>query len=430
MAGAGGEDEDTGRLGEGRAGPGAEDAVHVDAGVDHRFQRVGDRPRLLVDLLLHVVTVRAQVHGGVGQVAQALRAADGLAGGINHLHAAAADGDHVAVLEVHHAPRLRHDGRDVGGEEVLAVAQPHHERAAHAGAGDRVRILEGDDADGIGATQVGGGLLRGEEDVARRLEVVVHEVGDDLGVGLRLEGVAQRLQAFALLLVVLDDAVVHDGDLVAGDMGVRVGLGDAAVRGPAGVGDADDAGQVLGLGGRFHLRHATHAPHAPDRAIQDGDARGVVPAVFEALQPFREDGHDVATGDGPYDSAHGADFLTKNEALRGETGEGLRQASCSWPHIALPMNGMRRRPVHLEFTLRSHSSRGSSMRHSPDAEYPTVLPLNPGPGPGSGGWAGPGGARTAPMPMPRPPPGAVRIRRRRLPSSSSGRWGSPGPERA
>ena len=107
-------------------------------------------------------------------------------------------------------------------------------------------------------------------------------------------------------------------------MGVRVGLGDAAVRGPAGVGDADDAGEVLGLDGAFHLGHAADAAHAPDAAVQHGDAGGVVAAVLEAFQALRQDGDDVALRDGADDSTHGADFLTKNEALRGETGEGSK----------------------------------------------------------------------------------------------------------
>ena len=62
-------------------------------------------------------------------------------------------------------------------------------------------------------------------------------MGDDFGVGLRLEFVAELAQALALLFVVLDDAVVHQRDAVA-DVRVRVGLGDAAVRRPARVADA------------------------------------------------------------------------------------------------------------------------------------------------------------------------------------------------
>ncbi len=107
---------------------------------------------------------------------------------------------------------------------------------------------------------------------------------------------------------------------------MRIGLGDAAVRGPAGVGDADDAGEVLGPRGAFHLGHAADAAHAPDAAVQHRDAGRVIAAVLEALQALREEGDDVALRDGADDSAHGADFLTKNEALRGGTGEGSKQA--------------------------------------------------------------------------------------------------------
>ncbi len=55
------EDEQRVDAGESLRGAGAEEVVHVDAGVDHAFERVGHGARLLVDLLLHVVPVGTQV---------------------------------------------------------------------------------------------------------------------------------------------------------------------------------------------------------------------------------------------------------------------------------------------------------------------------------------------------------------------------------
>ena len=40
------------------------------------------------------------------------------------------------------------------------------------------------------------------------------------------------------------------------------------------------------------------------RAVEHGDAGGVVAAVFEAAQPFHEDGDDVPLSDGSDDAAH------------------------------------------------------------------------------------------------------------------------------
>src|SRR5690606_30372451 len=132
--------------------------------------------------------------------------------------------------------------------------------------------------------------------------------GDDFGVGLRFECVAQRLQAFALLLVVLDDAVVHQRHALA-DVRMRVEFGDATVRGPAGVADAQVGMEAFGSG--FHLGNAAGAAYATDVAaialavIDHGDAGRVVAAVFEALEAFDEDGNHIAIRDRADDAAHG-----------------------------------------------------------------------------------------------------------------------------
>ena len=90
-------------------------------------------------------------------------------------------------------------------------------------------------------------------------------MGQHLGVGLAGELVALALEHGAQLVVVFDDAVVHHGH-AAGTLRVRgvgvlpramaevrVGVvhGRRAVGGPAGVGDAGRAFQLL----LAHLRH-------------------------------------------------------------------------------------------------------------------------------------------------------------------------------
>ena len=234
---------------------------------------------------------------------------------VGHFHARAREGDHVAVLEVDHPAGVRDQRGEVRREEVLALAQAHHERAAHAGAGHEVGLLDRDHSQRVGPPQVGHGLLHGGEELAFPAQVVVDQVGDDLGVGLRLEFVTQRLQARALLLVVLDDAVVHHRDLALRDVRVRIGLGDAPVGRPTRMGDADDAVQALGAGGVFHLGNPPDPAHAADTAVDHRDPGRVVPAIFEALQPLGEHGNDVPVGNGPDDAAHGPHCLTRRRGL-------------------------------------------------------------------------------------------------------------------
>ena len=118
--------------------------------------------------------------------------------------------------------------------------------------------------------------------------------------------VAERAQAFALLLVVLDDAVVHQRELAVADVRMRVVLGDAAVRGPARVADAQRGREAFGLRGRFHFRHASGAAHAAHAVVaQHGDAGRVVAAIFQALEAFDQDGNHIAIRDRADDAAHG-----------------------------------------------------------------------------------------------------------------------------
>ena len=90
--------------------------------------------------------------------------------------------------------------------------------------GNRVRTLESRDRMPDRREQITAALA---------MPVRMDEVRDDLGVGLRPENVAARPQRVAQLLVILDDAIVNDGDLAAGQMRMRVVGRGRPVRGPA-----------------------------------------------------------------------------------------------------------------------------------------------------------------------------------------------------
>ena len=70
-------------------------------------------------------------------------------------------------------------------------------------------------------------------------EILLHQVRDHFGIGLRLEDVALALQLLFQRKVIFDDAVVHHDD-VAGAVAMRMGVlfGGASMRRPAGMADA------------------------------------------------------------------------------------------------------------------------------------------------------------------------------------------------
>ena len=106
--------------------------------------------------------------------------------------------------------------------------------------------------------------------------------------------------------MVLDDAVVDDRDAVVRDVRVRVALAGHAVSSPARMRDAERpvSGVRSSASCSIFTLPTVRRRLSLARAVQHGDAGGVVAAVFEPAQTLHQDGNDVALGDGSNDSAH------------------------------------------------------------------------------------------------------------------------------
>jgi hypothetical protein len=103
--------------------------------------------------------------------------------------------------------------------------------------------------------------------------------------------------------MVLDDAVVHYADLAARHDRMRVLGGRRAVRSPASMSYTGWCMAILDTRGQ--IRDAGYGAHDPDVAFaQDGHTARVIPAVFEATQPFEQDRNDVASGRRTNNAAH------------------------------------------------------------------------------------------------------------------------------
>ena len=86
----------------------------------------------------------------------------------------------------------REDRRHVGRDEVLVVAEADHHRRTRARRHDLVRVRARNHRQREDAGQLLHRRAHGLLQVA--LEMLLHQVGDDLGVGLGLELVAFGLQ--------------------------------------------------------------------------------------------------------------------------------------------------------------------------------------------------------------------------------------------
>jgi hypothetical protein len=131
-------------------------------------------------------------------------------------------------------------------------------------------------------------------------------VRDDLGVGVRREAHALRLERLPQRDVVFDDAVVHDGD-VAGGVRMGVVLAGPAVRRPARVADPRRSREGV-LGERFvEAGELADGAHDFDGlSVVHGEPRRVVPPVFELAQAVDQDRRRGARSHVSNDSAHGS----------------------------------------------------------------------------------------------------------------------------
>ena len=281
------------------------------------FQRVGDRARLLEDLLLHVMAIRAELGRAARRIDDADLALDRPVVAIGDPPAAELDVDGIAVVEIDEVVGYARERHRVRCEEALTLNRAaaarirwratEHERRAVTGADDPMRLFAAEHRDRIRAVQSLDGCPRRIEQVA--VVQRIDQVSDHFGVRLADEHITARDQFDPQRVVILDDAVVDQRDpsrlVRRREVRMRVGRGRRAVRGPAGVGDAGEAGQRALADLRVELGHAGDAARAfrPERVI-NCHAAGVVSPIFEPLQPFDEDRDDVPRADGADDSAH------------------------------------------------------------------------------------------------------------------------------
>ena len=86
---------------------------------------------------------------------------------------------------------------------------------------------------------------------------------------------------------------------------VRVVHGRCAVRGPARVGDAGQAFDMVFAHLRDEVRHARCGARTREATRMNRHTARVITAVFEPLKPLDQDRNDVAMGRCADDAAHG-----------------------------------------------------------------------------------------------------------------------------
>ena len=246
-------------------------------------------------------------------------------GGVDRKPVARDLGD-VAFFEVREVAGFLDQRLHVRPEKKLSFTDARDERAAAPCTDDVAGFIAAHDRDRVRTVQP----LRRFDDRVQKVRALVHRaqdhVRDDFGVGVRIEAVALGFQLLAQIRVVLDDAVVHDRDAVAGDVRVCVlGVRNAVGR-PARMRDAGEAGDRGALVQGLQLAHLARRADAGQAVIlQNGDAGRVVAAVFQRLQTCDQDGDDISLTCGGYNSAHCLKASGRGLVKMGGTPERRRQ---------------------------------------------------------------------------------------------------------
>ena len=225
---------------------------HHAASLDPGGGGLADGGGLLHDLLEHEVGIAAlfrSVHLPVHMVVLLFHRAQLT---VVYPDAAAGQNGQLPVVHIGDVPGVADQGRHVGGDEVLPIAEAQQQGGVLPGGHQPVGIVGADNAQGIGPVHRVQQAVHGLKEVAAVAVVIVQQLGHHLRVRLGLEHIALLLQLLLQGDEVFDDAVVDHGELAAlAHMGMGVDVVGLAVGGPAGVSDAQGAGQVPAVMGQL-----------------------------------------------------------------------------------------------------------------------------------------------------------------------------------
>ena len=263
-------------------------AVEDDPAVPDAWgDRVAHGLGLLHDLLGHEVVVTALFRRGNVPVDMGRFLLHRVQVHVVDRDSAFPDLGELVFLKTVDIPRAPQDRRNVGRDEILPVAEADDQRAFLADSDHAVRVIAAKDAQRVGAADFAERFHDGAEQVA--FVIIVQKLSDDLRIRFGDEMAAMLREKAFQSKVVFNHAVVHNRKLSGfARLRMRVDVGRLAVRRPASMADTD---------GARHIRAAVNlvaedlqSPlrfHHPDRsAVVNGDARGVVAAVFQLFKAF------------------------------------------------------------------------------------------------------------------------------------------------
>ena len=226
------------------------------------FQSVGHGLRLFEYFLEHEVAVGAFVTGVIGGTGFPDLAGNGCSVAGKNSHVAAGNFCHITFFEIYKSARYREEGEWIRRNKIFTNAQANHHGAARAREHQSLWIIFIENDHAIGAVELRHGFLHRLQQIFGIAQFKVDEMGNHFSIGFGSENKSLRLQLRTQFHIVFDNAVMHHGDSVVGNMRVGIALAGLTVRGPAGVGDTGAAFQRFTrhcVGEHFDFAQTAHA---------------------------------------------------------------------------------------------------------------------------------------------------------------------------
>ncbi len=133
----------------------------------------------------------------------------------------------------------------------------------------------------------------------------MHQMNNHFRIGLGLKLITNGFKLVFQFLKVFDDTVMHQRQIVAGHVRVRIRLRRLAVSGPAGVGNAGETLGLCFLNSLFQPGHFALTTDTTDTAIVEQCHTGtVVTPVLKTFEPSDQNVSHITLGNGPDNSAH------------------------------------------------------------------------------------------------------------------------------
>src|SRR5918998_1932143 len=287
--------------------------IHVAFGVEASREGGLEGSGLFVDLLEHEVLVAVETHLLGAPVNLEGLPPDRLARERPYLGRRAGEDHDLTVLHEEKPLRVAEQSLHRTRQKVLALPQPHDQRALVARRDDLLRLRSTHRRDRERTPKA---PYRPRERFLQRLpdrHPLGQKVRDDLRVRLRTEHKTTLLQLLPELRVVLDDTIVDHRDLLGRAPGVRMGVSHAGapVRRPPGMAHTaahlEEVAVPLSDGVRQVVERAYLPGDLDPRFGQgQGKSRRVVTPVLQVPQALHEDLDAPLSADVTDDPAHHA----------------------------------------------------------------------------------------------------------------------------